>query len=63
MVEIGPIKDTNLTLPNLINDDGMDRCSTGSRSSCVSPVSSQGGVYTVIGIYKFLCLKVRSHWS
>jgi hypothetical protein len=46
--DICSMKDTNLSLPNLLIDDGMDRCSIGSRSSCVSPVSSQGGVYTVI---------------
>ena len=28
-------------------DDAMDRCSVGSRSSCMSPTSSAGGVYSV----------------
>ena len=39
------IKDGNINLNNLGIDDGLDKCSMGS--SCVSPVSSQGGIYSV----------------
>ncbi|XP_046443942.1 small G protein signaling modulator 1-like isoform X2 [Daphnia pulex] len=53
VADISSTKDTNLSLPNLIIDDGMDRCSIGSRSSCVSPVSSQGGIYTAELLEKY----------
>ena len=29
------------------DDLGQDRCSNASRSTCISPVSSQGGVYSL----------------
>ena len=38
--------DSNTNINNLGIDDALDKCSMGS--SCVSPVSSQGGVYSVI---------------
>lgn len=39
-------EDCNTNTNNLGIDDALDKCSMGS--SCVSPVSSQGGVYSVI---------------
>ena len=50
-VDASSIKDSTLSLPNMSNDD-LDQSSIGSRSSCASPVSSQGGVYTVM-VYIF----------
>lgn len=35
-------------LHSLVVDDNLDRCSLGSHSSCASPVSSQGGIYSVL---------------
>lgn len=40
-------EDLNKDVHNLGVDDNHDICSMGSRSSCISPVSSQGGVYSV----------------
>ncbi|XP_032778431.1 small G protein signaling modulator 2 isoform X2 [Daphnia magna] len=53
MVDINSAKETSLSLPILCADDGLDRCSIGSRSSCVSPVSSQGGIYTAELLEKY----------
>jgi len=39
--------DLNKDVHNLGVDDGHDICSMGSRSSCISPASSQGGVYSM----------------
>ena len=47
--DAGPqsFEDLGKDVHNLGVDDGHDICSMGSRSSCISPVSSQGGVYSV----------------
>lgn len=36
--------------------DDIEQISPGSRSTCASPASSQGGVYSVINFFKILFL-------
>lgn len=40
-------KDLTASSLNLAMDDGIEKCSVSSYSPCTSPMSSQGGVYTV----------------